>query len=103
MICLKIPLSSMMNRPLKGEKNPQSTGNDATVLDWCIQDDLVKDARHPSTSPVGNALILFQHTVICRDGTKGVSYQWNLHVTETTLLPRCVDPVRQSDPHGKPL
>lgn len=43
-------------------------------------------------SPVGNAFILLQNTVICGNGVSRVRHHWDLHGTQTTLLTWSVGP-----------
>lgn len=45
-----------------------------------------------AVSPVCNAVVLLQHTVVFGDGLGEVCHQGDFHGTQTSLLPWCVDP-----------
>jgi len=59
-----------------------------------IDGDLPQDAlviNHKQT-PVCNAFILLEHTIISGDGLSEICHQGNVHGTQATLFPWCVDP-----------
>lgn len=92
-ICLRMPLLSMMNRPLITEEKTsvflQLSRKDHDALAWCTSGPSA--AKSP---PVGDAFVLLQHAVICGDGAPYVGHKGDLHRTQTALFFRCVGPLR---------
>lgn len=84
---------SVLVSELKGLDQTQGLLNRAS--NWKVIDgDLSQDALvvNDEQTPVGDALVLLQDTVICGDGAPCVRYQGDLHGTQTALLTWCVGP-----------
>lgn len=93
-ICLRMPLSSIMKRPLRRKDQTWTLGD--AYKSRSILSALRKYFSNLNI-PVSNAFVLLQYTIILRDGSFGVSHQRDLHVSQATLLPGGVYPDAQKE------
>lgn len=107
-ICLRIPLGSIMNRPLFKNRRQRAADetygqeSDDRKVNFCAWREgshvspvtmlLLNCGKPEFIPPVGNAFIFFQDSVVCGDCAPCVWHKGNFHAPQTALLTWCVGP-----------